>query len=440
MRCSSLLVALVCGPAAIAGATTQTLFTSMGGVGLPNTAGTIYSALTGNGANDSWTGVASEASRGSLLPAGTINSFRFTSTYDTNSFDVGGPGTNLIATVMKNGVPTALTCTVTGKLGSGAAGQEQCDVVPVVVTPAIAVAAGDRFTLRIELQGTPTNPGGAAWAVDFTPAVPNTTVMAGSHNAANFSARHLPPGVSSYTAGFGVGADNDAGGNVYVPIAGTITGILCRSSVPRAASLKTEVFVNGAAVGSLDCTVTPAAGSAPVVVSATRAVAAGDTISLRYNNNGSGMIFASLLFAPTTPGKWWSGFSSGPPVPWAAFNVMPLSGYVQTSCTWNGSCDSWPPANMNIDSMRVNLGAVPTGTKSLRIFVARHIEDPPGSNSAIETALSCSFSAGSSSTCTDTDSVSVDAVNGNDYWELVSAPTNAPAATTLKVSTVFSKD
>ena len=51
--------------------------------------------------------VTNEASSGSLLPAGTLNSFRFTSTYDTNLYDVGGPGTNIVATVMKNGAPTA---------------------------------------------------------------------------------------------------------------------------------------------------------------------------------------------------------------------------------------------------------------------------------------------------------------------------------------------
>ncbi len=440
MRWLPFLAALFFAPDTAIAGTTQTLFTSMGGSALPNSAGTIYSALTGNGANDRWTSITNEASSGSLLPAGTLNSFRFTSTYDTNSFDVGGPGANIIATVMKNGSATTLTCTVTGKTGSGAAGQEQCDVVPVVVNPAITVATGDRFTLRIQMQGNLPNPGGAAWSVDFTPAVSNTTVMAGSQNTGNSGARHLPPGVSAYTAAFGVGAPNDASGNVHVPIAGTITGVLCRSSVTRGANLKTEVIINGAAVAALDCTVTPAAGTNPVIVAATRALAVGDTISLRYNNNGSGMIFASLLFAPTTPGKWWGGFASGTAVNWASFNILPLSGYARTTCTWNGSCDSWPPPHVNIDSMRVNVGAVPNAGKTLAISVARHIEDPPGLGSAIASSLLCTFTSTSATTCTSNAAVSVDAVNDDDYWQLWADPSGNPIATTLKVSTVFSSD
>ena len=439
MRGMSLLVALLLAPGTAA-ATTQTLFTSMGGAALPNAATTIFSALTGNGGNDRWTDVTNEASSGSLLPAGTLNSFRFTSTYDTNSYDVGGPGTNIIATVMKNGVPTALTCTVTGAAGSGAAGQEQCDVVPVVVSPPIAVAAGDRFTVRVQMQGTPANPGGAAWSVDFTPAVPNTTVMAGSHNAGNFTARFLPPGVSTYTAAFAIGADDDAGANVRVPIAGNITGILCRSSVPRTSTLKTEVYVNGAAVGALDCNVTPAAGTNPVLVAATRALAVGDTVSLKFNNNGGGMIFASLLFAPVTAGRWWNGFSSGGPVNWGPINVLPFTGYARTSCPWNGACDSWPPPNVNIESMRVDLGTVPAAGRSLDVSVARHIEDPPGLNSAIATSVHCNFTAGSANSCTVAGPLSVDAVNPNDYWELWARPTGSPAPSTLKISTVFSRD
>jgi hypothetical protein len=427
-------------PPPTSGGTTQTLFTSMGGSALPNTATTIYSALTGNGGNDLWMTNTTETNAGSVLPAGTLNSFRFTSTYDTNLYDVGDAGDNIIATVMKNGVATSLTCTVTGAAGTGASGQEQCGTVPVVANPPITVSAGDRFTVRIQMQGTPTNPGGAAWSVDFTPSTSNTTVMAGSFNTGNSSARYLPPGVSTYTANFGIGANTDADGRVIVPIAGNITGIICRSNTSRTASVKTEVYVNGSVVGALDCTV-PANSTNPVIVNATRALSVGDTVSLKYNNGGSGMIFATLLFAPTNSGKWWGGFSSGPAVTWGQYTyVSPLTGYGRTTCTWNGTCDTWPPPHINIDSMRVDLGTVPTGAQTLAVSVARHIEDPPGLNSAIASSLRCSFASGSSNTCTVNGPVSVDAVNNNDYWELWLNHTNTPNPSTLKVSTVYSSD
>jgi hypothetical protein len=188
--------------------------------------------------------------------------------------------------------------------------------------------------------------------------------------------------------------------------------------------------------------VAAANGTNPVAVAATRALLAGDTISLHYASDGaSGFLFASLLFEPIQTGQWWSGVSSGSAVAVAFAPVlMPLAGYRLTDCPRNHACSLWPPPNLNIDAMRVDLGTVPTGTQRLSVFVARHIEDPPSSGSTIESNLSCSFSAGSPSTCTDTDSVSVDAVNDDDYWQVATVPTNAPNATTVKVSIVFSRD
>jgi hypothetical protein len=61
-------------------------------------------------------------------------------------------------------------------------------------------------------------------------------------------------------------------------------------------------------------------------------------------------------------------------------------------------------------------------------------------NSAIASSLRCSFASGSAATCTATGAVSVDAVHDDDYWELWAKPSGNPAPSTLKVSTVFSRD
>lgn len=420
--------------------TTQTLLNVTTGDALPLNATTLYSSLVGNGTGDvSWR-TTIESTRGTLLPAGTLNALRFTTSYDTPLFDIGDAGDTLTATVMKNGIATSLTCRVTGITGA-ANKEEQCATVPFVVSPPVTVVQGDRFTLRITTTGTPSVNGMATWAIDFTPALPNTTVMAGMHSSLT-PARWLPPGVSSHGTGGSSSGANDTEGRVYVPIAGRISGILCRSNVTRAVSTKVEVIINGNRHAALDCVVANANGANPVAVAATRAVAAGDTISLRYaGDSGAGYLFATLLFEPTMTGKWWTGFSSGPTVAFSGVNLQaPLTGYRMTYCPRNHACSFWPPPNLNIDAMRVDIGTVPTGSQRLQVFVARHIEDPPPTDSTIASNLSCLFSAGSWSNCIDLDSVSVNAVNANDYWEIVMVPTNNPNATTVKVSTVFSRD
>ena len=420
--------------------TTQTLMNVSAGAGLPLTAATLYSSLTGNGTGDIPWITTIESTRGSLLPAGTLNALRFTASYDTPGFDVGDAGDNVVATVMKNGVATALSCTVTGITGA-ANKEEQCGVVPAVVDPPVTVAQGDRLTLRIVTTGTPATNGMATWSVDFTPGIPNTTAMAGMHSTLT-SARWLPPGVSSHGSGAFASGASDLEGRVYIPIAGTITGVLCRSDSRRATSVKVEVIINCTRDSILDCLVARADDTNAVAIAATRSVAAGDTISLSYAGDGAaGFLFATLLFEPTATGQWWVGSSSGPAIAYGSADVlMPLAGYRGTSCPRNHACSWWPPPNVNIDTVRVDLGTPPTGAQALRVFIARHIEDPPSSGSTIETALSCAFAAGGSSTCQDTDALSVDAVHADDYWQIASRPGGVANATTLKVSTVFSRD
>ena len=420
--------------------TTQTLMNVSAGAGLPLTAATLYSSLMGNGTGDVPWITTIESTRGSLLPAGTLNALRFTTSYDTPGFDVGDAGDNVIATVMKNGVATALSCTVNGVTGA-ANKEEQCGSVPAVVDPPVTVAQGDRLTLRIETVGTPATNGMATWSVDFTPATPNTTAMAGMHSTVT-TARWLPPGVSSHGTGAFASGASDIEGRVYVPTAGNITGVLCRSDSRRAVSVKVEVIINGTRDATLDCMVTRADDMNPVLTAATRSLAAGDTVSLRYaGDSASGFLFATLLFEPTATGQWWVGSSSGPAVAYGSANVlMPLAGYRGTSCPRNHACSWWPPPNVNIEAVRVDLGTPPTGAQALRVFVARHIEDPPSAGSTIETALSCAFGAGVSSTCVDTDASSVDAVHDDDYWQIASIPSGGPNATSLKVSTIFSRD
>ena len=419
--------------------TTQTLMNVVTAGVLPTTAVTLYSALVGNGDLSSSGTAATEANYGSLLPSGTLNSLRFTMSYDTPGFDIGDAGDTLTATVMKNGVATALSCRVTGVSGANSE-EEQCDTVPVVVSPPVTVSEGDRFTLRIVTTGTPAPNGGLAWAVDFRPTAANLTAMPGMHSTIP-AQRWLPPGVSTDDTGLSESGASDAAARVHVPIGGSITGILCRASTPRAQSARVEVIIGGVRAANLDCVVGAANGTAPVIARATHALATGNTVSIRYVGDGApGALFATLLFEPSQTGRWWTGASSGQAISFGSADVlMPLAAYQKIDCPRNHACSWWPPPDIRIESMRVDIGTAPTGSQALRVFVARHIEDPPSTGSTIESTLSCPFAAGGARTCTSVNAVDAGAFPG-DYCQLAIRPTNAPNATTVKVSTVFSKN
>ena len=419
-------------------ATKQTLWNASVGSFLPATAQTNYGSLVGNGAGSTGWLTATETARGSLLPAGTLNSLRFTSAWGTPTFDIGDLDDNIVATVMRNGVATSLTCTVSG---SNTTKDEQCGTVPVVVDPPITVAAGDRFTMRIVTQGTPNTNGTVQWAVDFTPTTSNTTVMAGMMNTVAGS-RYLAPGVSSYATNASALSTTDSEASVYVPIAGNITGVLCGTGANLSSAKTIEVIVNGSRVSTLDCVV-PVNSTAPVVVSSTRALAVGDTISIHQSSSTPvGFVSATLLFAPTSAGKWWSGYTSGIAAQFGtARSYASFTGYRNATAAAGNWYSIWPPPNINIDSMRVDLATLPTSTQKLEISIARHVEDAPSSNSVFASSLLCAYDLNSARTCTDTDSVSVDTVHNDDYWEIMFNPTNgAPNDSVVKISTVFSRD
>jgi hypothetical protein len=428
---------------AAAPSTTQVLM-GRGNATVTNPADIDYSYLSGGATGgETYKITDTETLKGTLLPPGTLNNFR--AQVDCDFWDdIGGAGDNVVFTILEDGVATGLTCTVTGEdptQQNTPDVEELCPGLPI--NSPVTVDGTERYSLSIESQGTVSDTCLPAWSVEFTPTVSNRTVMTSQANQQSNGGTvfYLPPGAGAYSAVQTTRATAQADAMLTIPIAGNITGIMCRSSAVTSSQL-TRLWVNSSVQSSFDCT-NSSAGTTVTVTPTPLAVAAGDTVSIGYDtDNTAGMVWSTLFFEPTDTGKWWTGFTLGPPRDWLAADTFfhsPLSGYQNASALWNHGHSFSVPANVNFEMITADISVATGVGESLDPTLVYHVEDPATSNSRVTTSLACLFNDGSTVSCTSTAGAPISA-NGTDMYQMYFSPSDNPATSTLRHSTVYSKD
>lgn len=192
-------------------------------------------------------------------------------------------------TVMKNGVATALTCTVSG---TSLAAQDLSNTV--------TFAAGDTISLRAAPSGTPTVPSGVFWSIRQDATDLFAVIGGASQNAANNGNNY--DGLMS-SAGWMATESS-----VYSPIptSGVLKNLYIMSSAAPAGVTDRAftIMVNGSP-SSVTCSL-GSSGTTANDTTNTVSVSAGDTVSIRSSVTGlpaAANIAWACSFDPTTDGE-----------------------------------------------------------------------------------------------------------------------------------------
>lgn len=215
-----------------------------------------------------------------------------------NSNDLGDAGTRATVTLLKNGLATALSGTI-----SGGPGFER-DCSPAPDEDVVTIEEGDTLEMQYTVVGTPNPNGRVFWSFQFQPAVANHFVMPSGF------VWWTPTPV--YGRAFGYyeyrfGTPEEATRFVS-PIEGRFTRLLCRQSSPQTSGTHTWTLTRDGVETDLSCPIE--AGSDRAIVEASVAVAAGDSFS--FVGKGSdqpspvaGTTMATLVWTPEIRGHYF---------------------------------------------------------------------------------------------------------------------------------------
>lgn len=250
----------------------------------PSTSATNYIWLDSQ--NSTWN--ATETARNAVIAiAGTISKL-----YVLHQTAPGGAA-SYAYTIMKNGVATALTCTVS------AAGTTAVDT-----SNSFSVVAGDLLSLRAVPSSTPTAPGNLTWTTMFTGGVGESVLMGGTNGAisntvTNYGSMQAFSNAANWNA-------TEVNVSSVMPTAGVIKNLQVYSPVAPAAgkSYAYTIMKNGSTT-AVTCTMANTATTASDT-SNTVTYAAGDTISIQAVPTGTPTAATprfSVQWAPTTDGE-----------------------------------------------------------------------------------------------------------------------------------------
>lgn len=389
-----------------------------------------------------------EADHGTIVTAGTVTDLRCVAAMDTPAFDIGGVGVQLDVTLRKNGVATALAASLAGTAGTGSGSGDEV-FSPATDTDVVTTADGDVLSYEWTLTGTVTNPGTVTCTTKFTPSRASEWVMAGQASLA--TDRYLPPGVTTIHTASSHGGSTDAAGRVPVPTAGTIEGIQCKATGTPSSTHTIRVYLNGAQQTSLNCSLTAANGTNRVEVRPTPiAVAQGDTLSIFYDVGTTAdtdkWAWTSLLYKPTTAGRFWAGLASAT-TDWndtdnsvnTRNNQAPVQGWMTAASTaWNNLNSFFPPSTLHFQRVLLNLDTMVTGAQTLTGGLAYHAEDPANADTNTHTALVCpQYDAGAASLCTVTSDVQA---TGDRFYQWYWTNMNVPGSSAWRAAIEMSLD
>jgi hypothetical protein len=250
---------------------------------------TVYSAISGGSAWQS-AGASNDARVRSLITSGgTLGGLRA-----VVPVAPGGTGTWAI-TVMQNGNPTSLTCTITS---AATTCQDVNGAHDVTVT------AGDQIYLRSVPTNTPTS-ANLRVSTLWRPTTADQTVWpTASAGDLNTTAQNLMPLGASATAN-----SNTSLFDLVVPIAGTIKNLYTNCASTAAASTRVFTLNKTHSGTALTCTQTGTATTCNDTADSI-SVVAGDVVNIGYTATGTPGAAGcglGLTFVPTTSGRYVVG-------------------------------------------------------------------------------------------------------------------------------------
>lgn len=220
---------------------------------------------------------------------GTIDSLRVKL---SGAPGTGGSGKSYTFTLRKNGVDTALTCTITDTATTGSD-----------TTHSVSFSAGDIITLGITPASTPTSQAGSI-VMKFTGSTANESVQLSGSKALALS--------TTSTEYLGVGSNQapnatETNRRNVIPTGGTIKNLYVKlSAAPGAGTTRVfTLYLNGSP-SALTCTVSGGAATTANDSTHTVTVAAGDEVSLQSSITGTpaaAKLGFGMTFVATTDGE-----------------------------------------------------------------------------------------------------------------------------------------
>lgn len=372
----------------------------------PSTSATNYNALLATG-SASWN--ATEIARHMVVPhALTLDMLRVIVT------TAPGGAASWTVTIMKNGVATALTCTISG---SSTSAQD--------LTHSVSFAAGDLISIQWTPASTPAASGTVYWTCRQS--ATNLFSLQGMVLTTAASTIFCPP------MNRAASSSTDALGQVVIPTAGTLKNLtFYTNSAPGAsASWAVTVIKNGSA-STLTCTLSGASAVLASDTADTVSVAAGDTISIQIAPTGSptlNIAAFALSFSPTNDGESFICYSGNGQSP--STSVTSFQEPIGADTVWNAT-----ETNVQMIMQATTLKAIYAAT-SVSPGISPKAYAFTARNNAADTAAAVTINDAStvngSGRWGSTAGQSI-TVNDDDKFAIKSIPTSTPSSLFAKTS------
>lgn len=357
---------------------------------------TRYSPFAQSGATASWT-TSVAAAQTPISAAGTISRLRVRlgTALSAGSFTF---------TLVKNGVDTALTCTITNQQGSD-------------TSNTVTVAAGDLLCIKCVPSGTPTaQTAPVALAVMFEGDVAGESVVFAATSTGT-TAGFIAPG--SLT----VANATEVNQSAVMPTGGVFSHLrVSLSAAPGTTTTRVFTLRKNGVDTTLTCTVTSGNTTASDTSNSVT-FAAGDVISIGQTTPAGTPATATanigLKWVPTTDGQGlmfgnWNSAISASATRYGNANGTSGAGEATEANTYNIA-----PCDLSISDFRAAISTAPGAAKS-RAFTLR--------KNGAGTAAAITISGASDTSGTDADTVTF---TDADLLSIETVPTGTPAAVTF---------
>jgi hypothetical protein len=355
---------------------------SLGGTTAQSNSSTNYAPVSGTAG--AWT--STQANNQVVAPTGgKLGNLRVVA-----AADPGGSASWAI-TIEQNGTPSSLTCTIN-------AGSTTCQDTNGAHD--ITVSAGDRFDVKSVPTNTPAA-GGVRVSLLWKPTTANEMWFPmTTRGTINTTAAFLAP-----MSGDGTNTSDTISARVVLPIAGSVKSLYtwCSANVGASASRIFTVQKNGSATGGMTCTQGTGTATCNDTSTSPLSLAVGDQLNIAYTltgTPGAAGCGGGLIFVPTTSGQFvWMHATSGNTPTTATDKFAPLQSINTASPTTEDALTQRAVQAATVKTMYVKINAA--------LGAGSQVDFTLNNGAGTATALTCSISGGSATTCTTTTDVTV---------------------------------
>lgn len=327
----------------------------------------------------SWTGT--ESYRASIVSSAfTLSNFHLQ--IDT----APGTGSGFTFTIMKNGVATSLTLTISDTATSGS------DILN-----SVSFIAGDTISIQCTpASGTPTTPGNEWWNLSVTTSDTTAPIFSGFGSpSTNITAYGgLTAGGQSSTAWSATETDMQ----IIVPTSGTFTNLYAfLSNAPGTGNAREFTLIKNGVATTLDVSIS-GTGTTAGDTTHSISVVAGDTLTVRTIPTGTPAtsygISVTCTFTPTNPGETFVGFGSANVPSATTTDYEQILGIGNDSWTTSEAKRILMPGAVTFTALYIKLDTAP-GTSGSRTFTLR---ESSGNTSLTTTLTGTTTTASSTAT------------------------------------------